>query len=216
METIHDHADQATDSLGSRLKAMRESRDWTLDAVADRCGLSKAFLSRLEGGSRQPSMLALKAIADAFGVSISALFEQPDDTAECVIIRGSGANPRTANLKTANGLTYLPLSSSTKPFNMHPIVVTVPADRAGTEVYRHVGEEWLHVVSGRLKLFIDGKAHVLEAGDSAHFDSRLPHRLDALDGRNARVFLVACPIPITLNERNGSASAGSGAGIYAG
>jgi transcriptional regulator with XRE-family HTH domain len=211
METIHDHADQASDSLGSRLKAMRESREWTLENLADRCGLSKAFLSRLEGGSRQPSMVALKAIADAFAVSISALFEQPDDTAECIIIRGGSTGP-----KTANGLTYLPLSSSTKPFNLHPISVTVPANRAGTEVYRHVGEEWLYVVSGRLRLFIDGKPHVLEEGDSAHFDSRLPHRLDALDGKDARAILVACPIPITLNERNGAPNAGNSTGIYVG
>ena len=94
-------------------------------------------------------------------VSISALFEQPDDTADCVIIRGGGNNPRNAKLKTANGLTYLPLSSSTKPFNLHPIAVTIPADRPGTEVYQHDGEEWLHVMSGRVKLSIDGKAMFL-------------------------------------------------------
>ncbi|MGA3065440.1 MAG: XRE family transcriptional regulator [Tepidisphaeraceae bacterium] len=145
MSTIHDHAESITQTLGSRIHAMRESREWTLEELADRAGLSKAYLSRLEGGDRHPSIAALAAIGQAFGVSIGALFEQPDETAACVIIRG-GSLPT----QNANGLEYQPLSGSTKPFNLHPIIVTVPADRPGHEAYQHDGEEWLHVLSGRL------------------------------------------------------------------
>ncbi len=126
-----------------------------------------------------------------------------------MIIRG-GSLP----IEHANGLIFQPLSGSTKPFNLHPIAVTVPADRPGAETYQHDGEEWLHVLSGRLKLVIGGEQHVLEPGDSAHFDSRLPHRLDALDGKDARIFLVACPIPVTLNR--GTELAGVGVEQYAG
>jgi transcriptional regulator with XRE-family HTH domain len=207
--TIHDHADTFGQSLGNRLHAIRESRDWTLDMLAERTGLSKAYLSRLEGGDRQPSITALMSIGRAFGVSIAALLEQPDESSDCVIIRSGGISTRSAN-----GLSYQPLSSSTKPFNLHPINVTVPADRGGGETYQHDGEEWLHVTAGRLRVSINGAQHVLEAGDSAHFDSRLPHRLDALDGQEARIILVACSIPLTLNER--SAVAESAAGRFVG
>jgi quercetin dioxygenase-like cupin family protein len=151
----------------------------------------------------------LAAIAGAFGVSIGALFERPDETAACVITRG-GSLPE----QRANGLVFQPLSGSTQPFNVHPIAVTVPADRPGHEAYQHDGEEWLHVLSGRLTLTVAGEQHVLETGDSAHFDSRLPHRLDALDGSDARILLVACPIPLTLNRA--SDLMGVGVGQYAG
>jgi transcriptional regulator with XRE-family HTH domain len=196
MGTIHEHAERVTLSLGNRLHAMRESRGWTLDILADRTQLSKAYLSRLEAGDRQPSLAALCSISTAFDISIAALFEHPDQSSDCIIVRGGGTSSREAN-----GLSYVPLSSSTKPFNLQPIEVTIPADRAGDEAYQHDGEEWLHVLSGRLRLTVDGTAHVLECGDSAHFDSRQPHRLDALDGEDARVILVACPIPIALNPR---------------
>jgi quercetin dioxygenase-like cupin family protein/DNA-binding XRE family transcriptional regulator len=209
MATIHDHAEDITLSLGSRIHAMRESREWTLEELAERTDLSKAYLSRLEGGDRQPSIAALAAIAQAFGVSVGALFERPDETAQCVIIRG-GSLP----IQHANGLVFQPLSGSTKPFNLHSISVTVPADRPGTETYQHDGEEWLHVLSGRLRLVISGEQHVLDPGDSAHFDSRLPHRLDALDGKEARILLVACPIPVTLNR--GVETSGIGIEQYAG
>jgi len=196
MATIHEHAQEITQTLGSRLRALRESRDWTLENVAELTGLSKAFLSRLECGERQPSLGALGSIAKALNVSIATLFEQPDQAADCVIVRG-GSNAA----QFVNGLTYQPLSGSTKPFNLNPIAVTVPADRAGVESYQHDGEEWLTVTSGRLRLSVEGRQYVLEAGDSAHFDSRLAHRLDALDGVDAHLILVACPIPLALNPR---------------
>jgi quercetin dioxygenase-like cupin family protein/DNA-binding XRE family transcriptional regulator len=211
MKTIHEHADDISQNLGSRLRAMRDSRQWTLEMLAERTGLSKAYLSRLEGADRQPSIAALCVIAKAFGVSIAALFEQHDHSANCVIIRGGSTKSCFAN-----GITYLPLSSATKPFNLHPIYVTVPADRGGDEVYRHVGEEWLHVTSGRLKLSVEGKQYVLETGDSAHFDSRLPHRLDTLDGKDAQVLLVACPIPLSLNEQGESVELAEGVGQFVG
>jgi DNA-binding XRE family transcriptional regulator len=195
MATIHDHAEGISLSLGHRIHSMRESRDWTLEALAERTHLSKAYLSRLESGDRQPSLAALVEIANALGVSVAALFEHPDEPADCVVVRG-GSTPS----RQANGLEFTPLSSTTKPFNIHPIAVTVPADRPGEQSYQHDGEEWLHVCAGRVRVSVHGSQYVLETGDSAHFDSRLPHRLDALDGAEARVILVACPIPLTLNE----------------
>jgi quercetin dioxygenase-like cupin family protein len=73
--------------------------------------------------------------------------------------------------------------------------------RQGSERYQHDGEEWLYVLSGRLQLCVGDREYQLETGDAAHFDSRQPHRLDALDGHEAEVILVACPIPTTLISR---------------
>src|SRR5271170_2967067 len=155
MPSIHEHADAIVHTLGNRLHAMRETRGWTLEELAERTGLSKAYLSRLEAGDRQPSIAALLTLAKAFKTSIAALFEQPDESADCVIVRH---NSTAATI--ANGLSYTPLSSSTKPFNLQPIGVTVPADRGGNETYQHEGEEWLHVVAGRLRLTVDGTQHI--------------------------------------------------------
>lgn len=193
---IHEHAAEVSLSLGNRLHAMRESRLWTLETLAERTELSRAYLSRLEAGVRQPSITVLCSVARAFGVSIATLFEQPDDVADCVIVRGG-----SAAVRSVNGLRYIPLSSSTKPFNLQPIEVTIPFDRAGDEVYQHEGEEWLHVITGRVQLSLGEKQYQLETGDSAHFCSQLGHRLDALDGKDARIILVACPIPVALNPR---------------
>jgi transcriptional regulator with XRE-family HTH domain len=206
---LHEHAAEVSLSLGNRLHAMRESRSWTLETLAERTELSKAYLSRLESGVRQPSISVLCAIAKAFSVSIATLFEQPDEVADCVIVRGG-----SSSVRTVNGLRYIALSSSTKPFNLQPIEVTIPHDRTGDEVYQHDGEEWLQVVAGRVQLSIGARVHQLETGDSAHFSSQLGHRLDALDGKDARIILVACQIPVALNHRREMAQ--SVAGQFAG
>ena len=97
-----------------------------------------------------------------------------------------------------DGLSYLPLSNKSRFANLQPIRLTVATpDRQGDQMYQHEGEEWVYVLSGRLRLALDGKSHELEAGDAAHFDSRLPHRLTALEGCDAELILVACPVPET-------------------
>jgi transcriptional regulator with XRE-family HTH domain len=200
--------DDQLNHLCRRLADLRAQRGWTLEELAERSGLSKPFLSRLEAGSRQPSIAAVLTLTKVYDVSVAQLFDtQPTPADPCVVIRGAGATA-----KAVNGLRYVTLSSSTKPFNLQPIGVTIPPDRPGNETYQHEGEEWLHVIAGRVRLSVDGKPHLLDPGDSAHFDSRLPHRLDALDGTEARIILVACPIPIALNPRREAVSPTAGLG----
>lgn len=49
--------------IGGRLRRLRKERGWTLENLAARTGLSRAYLSRLEGGDRQPSLSALSEVA---------------------------------------------------------------------------------------------------------------------------------------------------------
>ena len=97
-----------------------------------------------------------------------------------------------------NGLAYAPLSHHSTSSSMQPIRVIVPAQRCGTELYRHEGEEWLYVLSGCLSLSLAETAYQLSPGDAAHFDARLPHRLAAEGGQDAEIILVACAAPRRL------------------
>ncbi|MGE9835907.1 helix-turn-helix domain-containing protein [Pseudomonas sp. UM16] len=45
------------------------------EAFADRCCFARTYMSRIETGGANPSINAIKVLADALGVSISALFE---------------------------------------------------------------------------------------------------------------------------------------------
>lgn len=176
-------------SFGARLRELRLQRGWTLQELAARSGLSKAFLSRLESGGRQASIAAVLTLSRIFDVSLASLFESNLATEPCVIVRGAELEE-----KTINGLKYVPLSNAGRFFNLQPLRIKVLTSRRGDEHYRHDGEEWIYVLSGRLTLSLAGKLYDLEAGDAAHFESRLPHRLIAPGPQDAEVLVVASPV----------------------
>ena len=179
-------------SFGTRLRELRLRRGWTLQELAARSGLSKAFLSRLESGGRQASIAAVLTLSRIFNVSLASLFESPLLTEPCVIVRAASAVE-----KSINGLKYVPLSNAGRFFNLQPLRIRVSPTRRGDEHYQHDGEEWIYVLSGNLTLSLAGKTYDLEPGDTAHFESRLPHRLIAPGPRDAEVLVVASPVSST-------------------
>jgi transcriptional regulator with XRE-family HTH domain len=176
-------------SFGARLRELRLHCGWTLEELACRSGLSKAFLSRLESGGRQASIAAALTLCGIFNVSLASLFESAVPAAPCVIVRAADAET-----KKLNGLKYVTLSNAGRFFNLQPIKVIVPLSRRGEDHYHHDGEEWIYLLTGRLTLSLAGKTYDLNPGDAAHFDSRLPHRLIARGNCDAEVLLVASPV----------------------
>lgn len=203
MTIVRDPVQVQLDSFGVRLKELRLQRGWTLQELAEQSGLSKTFISRLESGDRQASIAAVLSLARIFGVSLASMFESQVATEPCLIVRASEAVS-----KSANGLTYTPLSNAERFFNLQPIRLSVSPARKGNEHFHHEGEEWIYLLSGRLTLSLAGKTYDLEPGDAAHFDSRLPHRLMARGPHDAEVILVASPFsetgsvtPISLKQK---------------
>ncbi len=186
--TLND-VERSITELGYRLGSIREGRGWTLDELAERSGISKPQLSRLESGERRPSLAALLSLSKAYGVAVGAFFCAPDTAADIQVVRAEKGLPQEAN-----GLTYWPLSTGASRFNLQPIRVVVSPGRTEVDRYSHEGEEWLFVLSGGLRVTVGARTEILSAGDSAHFDSRLPHRLDAMNNVDAELIVVACPL----------------------
>src|SRR5579875_2123730 len=62
-----------TSSLALRLKTLRTERGYSLQDLADRSGLSRATLSRIENNEVSPTAETLGALATAFGITISRI-----------------------------------------------------------------------------------------------------------------------------------------------
>lgn len=173
--------------LGLRLRNLRHRQGWTLGELAQRVEVSEAYLSRLEGGDRQPSLAVLLSLAQAYGITLPSLFESQEDASSCVVVRmEDGA------MRQGNGLSYTSLTRGDRFTNLHPIRVIVPTNRQESNFYEHEGEEWLYVLSGQLELIFTDEIHQLKPGDAAHFDARQPHRLRASGDQNAEIIVVAC------------------------
>ncbi|MCF3961681.1 helix-turn-helix domain-containing protein [Streptomyces fuscigenes] len=175
-------ADEPLPDVAPRLRELRRSRRLTLEAAAVRAGLSAAHLSRLETGQRQPSLPMLLALARIYGTTVSDLLgEMPPERDP--IVRGARAEP-----VEADGWVYRQAGNPGRA--MQPLRVTVEHGAQGNLVRVHAGEEWLYVLDGRLRLALGDGVHVLEPGDSAHFDSLVPHRIAAMDPTGAELLFV--------------------------
>ncbi|MEU0060768.1 XRE family transcriptional regulator [Streptomyces sp. NPDC006334] len=159
--------------VAPRLRSLRRLAGLTLEAAARAAGLSPAHLSRLETGRRQPSLPMLLALARVYGTTVSDLLGETAADRDAVV-RADDMEPTRAG-----GWTYWQAGASGR--GMQALRVHVPHGSQGDIVRVHPGEEWLHVLRGRLVLRLGDATHRLGPGDSAHFDSLTPHRIAARD-----------------------------------
>ncbi|MFF3333100.1 helix-turn-helix domain-containing protein [Streptomyces sp. NPDC002888] len=168
--------------VAPRLRALRRRASLTLEAAARAAGLSAAHLSRLETGQRQPSLPMLLALARIYGTTVSELLGETAADRDAVV-RATDMEPTAAG-----GWTYWQAGAPGR--GMQALRVHVPHGSQGDIVRVHPGEEWLHVLKGRLLLRLGDTAHRLGPGDSAHFDSLTPHRIAARDPDGVELLFV--------------------------
>ena len=167
----------AVDQVGPRLRAARQARGWTLDDLAQVAGVSASTLSRLESGKRQASLELLLPLTRALGIRIDDLL--PAETADPRVRRA---------VERRGGKVIAPLTLAHSPVRAMKIVY--PAERVAPSPRVHDGYEWLYVLSGRVRLALDGSEYIIDPGEAAEFDTRLPHSISATEAGPAEVLSI--------------------------
>ncbi|WP_166397820.1 cupin domain-containing protein [Rubrobacter marinus] len=164
----------------------------TLEGLAAAAGTSAAHISRLESGERQPSLDGALRLAFGLGMRFDELFEEPGDPEPGTVVRGG-----EAPVFQGKGVRLQRLVPEAGPEGLEAVKVIYPADRvADQELHEHEGQEWLYMIKGRLRLTLGEERTVLEPGDAAFFNARLPHNFDVLSEEDAEVLMVSC-VPCT-------------------
>ncbi len=153
----------ALSQVGPRLRQLRQERAGTLAGLARATGISISTLSRLESGQRRPSLELLLPITRAYQVPL-------DDLVADVEV----GDPRVIIEPNRRGdLVVQPLSR--RPSGAQAYRMSVPHTLATPQLQAHDGYEWVYVLNGRLRLVLGDQDTVLELGEAAEFDTRLPH-----------------------------------------
>ncbi|MBP7000450.1 cupin domain-containing protein [Amaricoccus sp.] len=181
-------APETGEALGRRLRALRHAAGLTLEKVAAEVGVAPSALSTLERTSRGVSFGALHRIAAFYDTTVSALSLSPGPATEVVRARTWRTWPATVP-----GVTVQLLAEGLRQMDCHRFVL---APGAGSEgAYAHDGEEFLHILSGRLEVTLDGAdRHELDPGDSIYFESRRHHAWrNASDGETVLLWINTPP-----------------------
>ncbi len=68
-------------AVGQRVRRLRHSLGLTQDVLAERCGIYRTYLSRIEAGSANPTLVVMGALAAALNVRLCNLFCDPETPA---------------------------------------------------------------------------------------------------------------------------------------
>lgn len=158
--------------IGARVRAERQARSWTLDRLAETAGVSRRMLVNVEQGAVNPSVGTLLRLSDALGIGLPVLVEPPSAAGVRVTRAGEGAVLWSGH-HGGRGV----LVGGTEP----PDVVELwdwtlaPGDSHVSEPHSRGTRELLQVLSGTLRLEVEGHVHVLETGDGATFRGDVAH-----------------------------------------
>ena len=65
--------------IGKKIKFLRQQNNLTQEELADRCELSKGFISQLENDMTSPSITTLTYILDALGTNLAEFFSEEQE-----------------------------------------------------------------------------------------------------------------------------------------
>lgn len=75
MNTISDNINQR---ISARIRIERESRGWSLSELAERAGVSRAMIHKIERGESSPTATLLARLSGALGISMSTLIARAE------------------------------------------------------------------------------------------------------------------------------------------
>ena len=176
-------------NVGHRLRELRNERELSIRALAERSGLNVNTFSLIENGKTSPSVSTLQQIAAALEVPMTAFFETevPKNSVAHIVARN---RPRIA---FAHG-TLEDLGAGLTNRAVEPFVVTLgPHANSGDNPIVHTGFEFVFCLQGRMTYRVEDHSYVLEPGDSLLFESYLPHRWQNDEAQPAQAILVLYP-----------------------
>ena len=180
--------------LGSKVRELRQTKHYTLQDVAAKTGLSKPFLSQIENDHVVPPVATLLKLARAFNVGLAHFFQDEVGTDKIAITRSKErvrVEKRPHHRKGEVNYVYEALDTKKVNKKMEPFMVEFPVqDTSDMVIVNHEGEEFLHVLEGRLEFRTVDRVEVLESGDSIYFESELSHSFRCLGDKSARALVV--------------------------
>jgi transcriptional regulator with XRE-family HTH domain len=164
-------------NVGARVKKLRTGQGLTLEALAELSGVSRAMLSKLERGEKNPTLVVAAKIAQALHVGLTDLMGVAESRRAVVLIPKSS---RMIFQDPETGFERQLLSPAFESRSVEFVRHVIPKGATSGELppYRRGTEKYIVVEQGILRVVIEGQGYSLRAGDTLYFEADIPHRFD--------------------------------------
>jgi len=178
--------------VGINIKRLRGEKRVTLRDFAKGLNVSASMLSQIETGKASPSLVTLKNIADALGVTVGSLIDEDQNHSDNPVVKEKS---RKSIKCIGNGIKMCFLSSPDHNKQMEPLLFKLSRNaHSGKSSYKHFGQEFVLVLKGSLEIMLNDVVYALHKGDSMYFNSNVPHSFKNLhDGLTEALWVVTPP-----------------------
>lgn len=155
-------------ALGSRLRALRESRSWSLKRLSSEASVSIAALQAIEAGGSNPGLLTVVALAEALGEPVDRLIAASRAASSTVRVVQGRPGRRAEGVQPLTGDLHRP--------RMRTWVLALPARRSIRKLPPGARTPLFGLVlEGQFRLsFPDGATETLARGDAINLNAGLP------------------------------------------
>jgi quercetin dioxygenase-like cupin family protein len=193
---------------GERIIELCKTYSVSRETLAERSGLPLDLIRTIEESDHIPGLAPLIKIARALGVRLGTLLDDHEELGPVITRSGEapsaarfvtglpaeekndgGKNTDSVNSYARQGLIFNALAADKGGRHMEPFIVDIEPG-AEQEKSAHEGEEFIHILSGKLSLEYGISSYVLNAGDSVYYDSIVPHRVLSANKEPVRILAV--------------------------
>lgn len=174
--------------IGENIKRLRLKNGLTQEEVADRCELSKGFISQLERELTSPSIATLIDILECLGTDLKGFFS--DSRNEKTVF---AVNDISVKKNEVLGYEISWLISNSQKNMMEPILLKLMPGGRTDEDEPHQGEEFGYVISGRAMLVLGDRVLRVKAGESFYFKPSENHYIENRGKRKVQLIWISSP-----------------------
>ena len=182
--------------VGAKIKGLRETKNLSIDVIAERSGLTIEQIESIENDVNLPSLGPLIKIARALGVRLGTFMD--DNDALGPIVCRAEDREKDSSISFSNGATdarkhmeYHPLAQQKAGRHMEPFVIDInPEENPNFQLSDHEGEEFIYVMQGEVEIVYGKETYTLKEGDSIFYDSIVKHHVHGAPGKSAKILAV--------------------------
>lgn len=176
--------------IGKKIADYRRKHHLTIRQLAEQTGLSSALLSQLERGLGNPTLYALKTLADTLGIPLSQLVEEPVPN-ETLILR---KKDRRRIYSPSGQPLYDVVSSSASRSPLELLYLELPPQektQGGFSVHPSA-EEIVFVLEGEGTVHVEEDSFFLEEGDSIRILPGKRHQMENTSAAPLKILYILC------------------------
>ena len=157
--------------LGKKIKELRLSCSLTQEELADRCELTKGYISQLENDLTSPSIASLIDILSALGTNLTEFFAKDEEDEKIVFIISEFIE------KVTEDFTLNWLVPNAQKNTMEPLHISLEPGGRTEEDFPHEGEEFGFVLKGEMTIILGKRKIKVKKGESFYYKADKVHYL---------------------------------------